>query len=108
MFFICISFNIHLKKKCFNLFFNIKSSDTEYRKLLTESYEYEYEEYPDLDNYGSNNPQDTKSTSIGSAKKTLIRSNTHPTTEIQSIEENEQTGHPIEMSTAESTKHYLR
>ena len=74
--------------------------------LLSESYE--YEEYPDLDNYGSNNPQDTKSTSIGSAKKTLIRSNTHSTTEIQSTEENEQTSHPIEMSTAESTKHYLR
>ena len=69
---------IYISKKCFNLFFNIKNSDTEYRKLLSESYEYEYEEYPDLDNYGSNNPQDTKSTSIGSAKKTLIRSNTHP------------------------------
>ena len=81
---------------------------TEYRKLLSESYEYEYEEYPDLDNYGSNNSQDMKSTSIGSAKKTLIRQNTHPTTEIQSTEENEQTSHPIEMSTAESTKHYLR
>ena len=38
----------------------------------------------------------------------LPRSNTHPTTEIQSTEENEQTSHPIEMSTAESTKHYLR
>ena len=32
-------------------------SDTEYRKLLSESYEYEYEEYPDQDNYGSNKPQ---------------------------------------------------
>ena len=34
--------------------------DTEYRKFLSESYEYEYEEYPDQDNYGSNKPQDIK------------------------------------------------
>ena len=31
-------------------------SDTEYRKFLSESYEYEYEEYLDQDNYGSNKP----------------------------------------------------
>ena len=60
-------------------------SDTEYRKFLSESYEYEYEEYPDQDNYGSNKPQDTKTTSIGSTKKTSIRSNTHPTTDEISI-----------------------
>ena len=109
VFSICISFNIHFKKKKLKfIFFNIKSSDTEYRKLLSKSYEYEYEEYPDQDNYGSNHPQDTRSTSIGSAKKTSIRSNTHPTTEIQSTEENEQISHPTEMSTAESAKHYLR
>ena len=83
-------------------------SDTEYRKFLSESYEYEYEEYPDQDNYGSNKPQDTKTTSIGSTKKTSIRSTTHPTTDEISIKENEQTSHAIEMSTAESTKHYLR
>ena len=39
-------------------------------------------------------------------KKTSIRSNTHPTTEI-SIKENEQTSHATEMSTVKSTKHYL-
>ena len=83
-------------------------SNTEYRKFLSESYEYEYEEYPDQDNYGSNKPQDTKTTSIGSTKKTPIRSNTHPTTDEISIKENEQTSHVTEMSTAESTKHYLR
>ena len=83
-------------------------SDTEYRKFLSESYKYEYEEYPDQDNYGSNRPQDTKTTSIGSTKKTSIRSNTHPTTDEISLKENEQTGHATEMSTAESTKHYLR
>ena len=82
-------------------------SDTEYRKFLSESYEYEYE-YPDQDNYGSNKPQDTKTTSIGSTKKTSIRSTTHPTTDEISIKENEQTSHATEMSTAESTKHYLR
>ena len=76
-------------------------SDTEYRKLLSESYEYEYEEYPDQNNYGSNQPQ-------GSTKKTSIRSNTHPTSEIQSTGENTQTSHATEMSTAESSKHYLR
>ena len=83
-------------------------SDTEYRKFLSESYEYEYEEYPDQDNYGSNKPEDTKTTSIGSTKKTSIRSTTHPTTDEISIKENEQTSHATEMSTAESTKHYLR
>ena len=83
-------------------------SDTEYRKFLSESYEYEYEEYPDQDNYGPNKPEDTKTISIGSTKKTSIRSNTHPTTDEISIKENEQTSHVTEMSTAESTKHYLR
>ena len=83
-------------------------SDTEYRKFLSESYKYDYEEYPDQDNYGSNKPQDTKTTSIGSTKKTSIRSTTHPTTDEISIKENEQTSHATEMSTAESTKHYLR
>ena len=52
-----------------NIYFFLKFSDTEYRKLLSGSYEYEYEEYPDQDNYGSNYPQDTKTTSIGSTKK---------------------------------------
>ena len=50
-------------------------SDTEYRKFLSESYEYEYEEYPDQDNYGSNKPQDTKTTSIGSTKKDFNKVN---------------------------------
>ena len=81
---------------------------TEYRKFLSESYEYEYEEYPDQDNYGSNKPQDTKTTSIGSTKETSIRSTTYPTTDEISIKENKQTSHATEMSTAESTKHYLR
>ena len=57
--------------KFLNIYFFLKISDTEYRKLLSGSYEYEYEEYPDQDNYGSNNPQDTKTTSIGSTKKRL-------------------------------------
>ena len=109
--FICIIFYIKKKNKKKNkkiilqlLFF----SDTEYRKFLSESYEYEYEEYPDQDNYGSNKPQDTKTTSIGSTKKTLIRSNTQTTTDEISLNENGQTSHATEMSTAESTKHYLR
>ena len=84
------------------------NSDTEYRKLLSGSYEYEYEEYPDQDNYGSNQPKDTETTSIGTTKKTSIRSNTHPTTEMESTGENTQTSHATEMSTAESSKHYLR
>ena len=92
--------------KTFNFFF--LNSDTEYRKLLSGSSEYEYEEYPDQDNYGSNNPQDTKTTFIGSTKKTSLRSNTYPTTEIESTGENIQTSHATEMSTAESSKHYLR
>ena len=83
-------------------------SDTEHSKFMSESYEYEYEEYPDQDNYGSYKPEDTKTTSIGSTKKTSIRSNTHPTTDEISIKENEQTSHVTEMSTVESTKHYLR
>ena len=41
-------------------------------------------------------------------KKTSIRSTTYPTTDEISIKENEQTSHATEMSTAESTKHYLR
>ena len=100
--FICI------KKKTKKIILKITFffSDTEYRKFLTESYE--YEEYPDQDNYGSNKPQDTKTTSIGSTKKTSIRSTTHPTIDEISIKENEQTSHATEMSTAESTKHYLR
>ena len=81
-------------------------SDMEYRKFLSESYE--YEEYPDQDNYGSNKPQGTKTTPIGSTKKTSIRSTTHPTTDEISIKENEQSSHATEMSTAEYTKHYLR
>ena len=97
-FFILFSKKNYLK----NSFF---FSNTEYRKFLNESYE--YEQYPDQDNYGSNKPQDTKTTSIGSTKKTSIRSNTHPLTEI-SIKENEQTSHATEMSTVESTKHYVR
>ena len=56
-------------------------SDTEYRTFLSESYEYEYEEYPNQDNYGSNKPEDTKTASIGSTKKTSIRSTTPPTTD---------------------------
>ena len=94
------------KKNYFTITFFF--SDTEYRKFLSESYEYEYEEYPDQDNYGSNKPEDTKTTSIGPTKKTSIRSTTHPTTDEISIKENEQTSHVTEMSTAESTEHYLR
>ena len=41
-------------------------------------------------------------------QKRPIRSTTHPTTDEISIKENEQTSHATEMSTAESTKHYLR
>ena len=96
-------------KKTKKLFYNyFYFSDTEYRKFLSESYEYEYEEYPERDNYGSNKPEDTKTTSIGSTKKTSIRSTTPPTTDEISIKENEQTSNATEMSTAESTKHYLR
>ena len=73
------------KKQKIIILQSIFFSDTEYRKFLSESYEYEYEEYPDQDNYGSNKPQDTKTTSIGSTKKTSIRSNTHPTTDEISI-----------------------
>ena len=105
--FICIKTkqNKKTKKIILQLLF---FSDTEYRKFLSESYEYEYEEYPDQDNYGSNKPQDTKTTSIGSTKKTSIRSATPPTTDEISIKENEQTSHATKMSTAESTKYYLR
>ena len=103
--FICIKKNKKTKKQkkknkknYFTIIFFF--SDTEYRNFLSESYEYEYEEYPDQDNYGSNKPQDTKTTSIGSTKKTSIRSNTHPTTDEISIKENEPTSHATEMSTA--------
>ena len=42
-------------------------------------------------------------------KKTTIRPKLHPTTEIESTSgENTQTSHATEMSTAESSKHYLR
>ena len=47
--------NVYIFKKKFKQFFKyifLKISDTEYRKLLNGSYEYEYEEYPDQDNYG--------------------------------------------------------
>ena len=92
-----------------NICFFLKISDTEYRKLLSGSYEYEYEEYPDQDNYGSNNPQDTKTTSIGSTKKrTSLGSKTYSTTEIESTEKNIQNSHTTDMTTAESSKHYLR
>ena len=83
--------------------------DTEYRKLLSGSYEYEYEEYPNQDKYGSNNLQDTKTASIGSTiKKTSLGSKTYSSTEIESTEKNIQTSHAIDMTTAESSKHYLR
>ena len=67
---------IYFQNKNFNqffkyIFFFLKISDTEYRKLLSGSYEYEYEEYPNQNNYGSNNPQDTKTTHIGSTKERL-------------------------------------
>ena len=65
----CIYFQKEFLINFLNIYFFLKISDTEYRKLLSGSYEYEYEEYPDQDNYGSNNPQDTKTTSIGSTKK---------------------------------------
>ena len=58
---------------------------------------------------GSNNPQDTKTTSIGSTtKKTSLGSKTYSTTEIESTEKNIQTSHATDMTTAESSKHYLR
>ena len=82
VFFLMINVYIFNKKKNFDQFFKcifyfLKISDTEYRKLFSGSYEYEYEEYPDQDNYGSNNPQDTKTTSIGSTKKRLHLSQRH-------------------------------
>ena len=91
---------------CVSFFFN---SDTEYRKLLSGTYEYEYEEYPDQDNFASNQPKDTTSTittSLSSTKKTSTRSNISPTIEKES--ESNQSTHTTEMSTAESSKHYLR
>ena len=70
-----------------NIYFFLKISDTEYRKLLSGSYEYVYEGYAYQDNYGSNNPQDTKTTSIGSTtRKTSLGSKTYSTTEIESTE----------------------
>ena len=106
--FICIKKKQQQQQQKLFLKITFSFSDTEYRKFLSELYEYEYEEYPDQDNYGSNKPQDTKTTSIGSTKKTSIRSTTPSTTDEISIKENEQTSHATEMSTAESTKHYLR
>ena len=42
-------------------------------------------------------------------KKTTIRPKLHPTTEIESTSgENTKNSHATEMSTAESSKHYLR
>ena len=85
-----------------NFFFN---SDTEYRKLLSGTYEYDYEECPDQDNFASNQPKDTTSTtSLGSTRKTSTGSNISPSTEKEST----QTTHTTGMSTAESSKHYLR
>ena len=51
--------NVYIFKKkilinFLNIYFFLKISDTEYRKLLSGSHEYEYEEYPNQDNYGSN------------------------------------------------------
>ena len=91
VFFFIINVYIFKKKiliNFLNIFFFLKISDTEYRKLLSGSYEYEYEEYPDQDKYGSNNPQDTKTTSIGSTKKkkTSLGSKTYSTIEIESTE----------------------
>ena len=54
----------------FVLLFFFLNSDTEYRKLLSGTYKYEYEEYPDKDNFASNQPQDTTTTtSLGSMKR---------------------------------------
>ena len=79
------------------------NNDTEYRKLQSGTYEYEYKEYPGKDNFASNQPLDTTTTtSLGSTKKTSTRSNISPTSEKEST----QTTHTTEMSTAESTKHY--
>ena len=87
----------------FFLIIIFENSDTEYRKLLSRTYEYEYEEYPDEDNFTSNTPQDTTTTSLGT-KKISMRSIIFPTIEKESTE----TTHTTEMSTVESTKHYLR
>ena len=66
----------------------------------------EYEEYPDEDNFASNTPQDTTTTtSIGSTKKASTRSNVSPVTEKK---ESIETTHTTEMPTAESREHYLR
>ena len=74
----------------------------EYRKLLSGTYEYEYEEYPDQDNFASNQPKEpTSTTSLGSTRKTTSRS---PTIEKESTKTTQIT----EMSTVESSKHYLR
>ena len=79
-------------------------SDTEYRKLLSGTYEYEYEEYPDKDNFASNQPKEpTSTTSLGSTRKTTSIS---PTIEKES--ESTKTNQITEMSTEESSKHYLR
>ena len=108
--FIHIIFIIIIIFKVYFKFIIIFLSDTEYKKSLSGLYEYEYEEYLDQDNYGSNQPKDIKTTSIGSTKKkTTIRPKSHPTTEIESTSgENIQNNHATDMSTAESSKHYLR
>ena len=105
---------IFKRKNIFKIFFVkfefVFNSDTEYRKLLSGAYEYEYEKYPDQDNFASNQPKDTTSTttmtSLGSTRKTSTRSNIFPT--IEKVSESTQTTHTTEMSTAESSKHYLR
>ena len=74
---------LNLKTVEFFYIIIFKNSDTEYRKLLSGTYEYEYEEYSDEDNFVSNTPQDTTTTiktSLGSAKKASTRSNISPTT----------------------------
>ena len=52
-------------------YFSLKIVIQNIDKLLSGTYEYEYEEYPDEDNFASNTPQDTTTTttSLGSTKK---------------------------------------
>ena len=112
VFFFIINVYIFQKKNLINflnIYFFLKISDTEYRKLLSGSYEYEYEEYTDQDNYGSNNPQDTKTTSIGSTKKRLHLGQGHiQPLKLSLQKKNTQNSHTTDMTTAESSKHYLR
>ena len=60
---------LYFLKTFFKLKLKFYFSDTEYRKTLSGSYKYEYEDYPDEDNSGSNNSLDIKTSSIGSTKK---------------------------------------